>query len=347
VLANDVTMRGGLPKPVPTDAHDTAYSTLHDSDQLAPSSSLCGSCHDIVVPKELSGAAEDVHLERTFFEWSTSLFSETGSQPLSCGRCHMRTESNVPVAVAPNADKRPLRRLHTFPGVDVALTEFPERENQLDAVQRFLDTSLRFEICVSHLGDMNVVLESLAPGHNFPSGASQDRRVWVEVRGYDREGNLQFEHGVPPAGTPVAEVSDAWVLRDKGLKLNGEPAHMFWDIAEPVRQTIPAPITRDLMVEGYGREISRGRFKVPAAFGTARITVLARVQPIGLEVLDDLVRTAHLDPSIRDAMPTFDMLPNRRSNGEAVSLTWTYEKAQAEGYAPGDYVCVESARHAR
>ena len=86
VLADDVTMRGGIHDPVPTDAHDAAYSPLLDSDQREPSSSLCGACHDIVMPKALSGAAEDVHLERTF--WN-------GARPCSTSRIASRSAAAI------------------------------------------------------------------------------------------------------------------------------------------------------------------------------------------------------------------------------------------------------------
>jgi hypothetical protein len=346
VLANDVTMRGGIRDPAQTSAHDSAYSALLDSDQREPSSSLCGSCHDIMMPKELSGAAEDVHLERTFQEWSESVFNDPNSQPLSCGACHLLTESSA-VASLPNLKKR-LRRLHTFPGVDLALTEFPERGAQREAVQRFLDTSLRIEVCVSPFGDLRVVLESLSPGHNFPTGASQDRRFWVEVRGYGKEGEEQFAYGVPPAGTAVTEVSDAWILRDRAFKANGEPAHMFWDVARPPEPgTILAPITRDPLADGYYRESVRHNYRVPGAFGAARIEVLLRIQPIGLDVLDDLVQSRHLEPSIRDAMPTLDLLPNRGTSSETSSFIWTYDSARADGYPFDNYLCLESAKHPR
>jgi hypothetical protein len=347
VLANDVTMRGGFADPAPNSVHDSAYSPLLDSDQREPSSSLCGSCHDIMMPKELSGAQQDVHLERTFEEWRESIFNDENGQPLSCGDCHLRTESRTPVANLPNLEDR-LRRLHTFPGVDLALTEFPARDAQLAAVQDFLETSLRIEVCVSFSGGLRVVLESLAPGHNFPTGASQDRRIWVEVRGYDEAGAEQFAYGVPPAGTSVTEVSDAWILRDLAFKANGEPAHMFWDVARWEPGTILAPITRSVLEEGYDRELRRNHYRVPPGFTTARIAVLVRVQPIGLDVLDDLVQSGHLDRSIRNAMPTLDLLPNRATSSDGSSLTWTYDEATSAGYPDGnDYQCLESSSQIR
>ena len=229
----------------------------------------------------------------------------------------------------------------------MALTDFPEREAQLSKVERLLDTSLRTEVCVSPFGDLRVSLESLRPGHNFPSGASQDRRVWVEVRGYAAGGEELFAYGAPPAGTPVTDVPDAWVLRDLTFKANGEPAHMFWYVARFEEQTIPAPLTRSPLVEGYHREVVRRQYQVPPGFTAARVAVLVRMQPVGLDALDDLVQSGHLDPSIRQAMPTFDLLPNRTTSNEVATLVWTFEKARSEGFPANDYLCLETARQVR
>ena len=120
---------------------------------------------------------------------------------------------------------------------------------------------------------------------------------------------------------------------------------MFWDVAGVVEQTILAPVTRDRLAPAYHQEFIRRLYRVPPA--TPRIEVLVRIQPIGLDVLDDLIESRHLEASIRDVMPTFDLLPNRTTSDEPATLVWTYEKARAEGYAGNDYLCLESAASAR
>src|SRR5690606_5213466 len=68
VLSEDGIMRGGIPDPIDGAPHGTEYSALHDRNRLE-SSTLCGACHDIVVPNGF-------HLERTFLEWRESLYSK-------------------------------------------------------------------------------------------------------------------------------------------------------------------------------------------------------------------------------------------------------------------------------
>jgi hypothetical protein len=344
-LANDVTMRGGIADPESNQAHASAYTAFLDADESEGSSQLCGACHDVVIPKHLAGAADDVRLERTYGEWTSSLFNDPQSQPLSCSQCHMRIESAVHVADAPHL-KRRSRHLHDFPAVDVALVDFPQRTTQLAEVQRLLDTALRTEICVSVFGDLRVVLESLSPGHNFPSGASQHRRLWVEVRGYDQQGEPLFTHGVPPEGTPLADAADAWILRDRTFKANGEPAHMFWDVARVEQGTIPAPVTRDPGKPGFHRELSRRLFRVPSAYAAARITLQVRMQPVGPDVVDDLIQSGHLEPALREMIPIFDLLPNRKTSTHPATVVWTQQAVETDGYLDGEYLCVESAPQA-
>ena len=42
-----------------------------------------------------------------------------------------------------------------------------------------------------------------------------------------------------------------------------------------------------------------------------RVSLRVRIQPIGLDVLDDLIGSGHLVADARDKMPTFTLLPNR------------------------------------
>ena len=179
-LGNDSIMRGRAARtPMTNDAHQSAYSALHDRTQLE-SSKLCGSCHDVV-----NGHA--VAIERSFAEWQASAFS--GSNGSTCGQCHMPKSSEPgPIADVPGAPAR-ARHSHQFPGVDLALTPFPEAEAQRTAVQSLLDTTLQTALCVRGTGtnaNLVVVVDNVASGHKWPSGAAQDRRAWFEVAAFSQ-----------------------------------------------------------------------------------------------------------------------------------------------------------------
>src|SRR3954465_12780753 len=65
-------------------------------------------------------------------------------------------------------------------------------------------------ICVDqNLGtEITVRIDSLGPGHSFPSGGAQDRRVWLEVTAYDASNNVLFQKGQVPDGTDPEATND-------------------------------------------------------------------------------------------------------------------------------------------
>ena len=330
-LRGDNTMLGGIRQPVDNTAHRSAYSPLLARNEQA-SSTVCGACHDIVTPSP--PAPRSVHLERTFEEWQTSLFSAPLKDGgLSCNSCHMEGREGV----AADYSGVKLRRVHdhSFPAVDLALTPFPERESQRSLVQRELDLVLRTEICVAQLAEgaiIRVLVENLAAGHHFPSGAAHDRRAWVEVIALDGDTEV-YSSGVVADGQPVTSLADPdlWLMRDEAFDAAGKPAHMFWDIASIQPNTVPGPLTFDRKDPDYfATHVSR---RYPRATSTPsaiadpfdRVTVRVRVRPVGLDVLDDLVDSGDLDPKIRDEMPTFDLIPDRP---QAVTLTWSQQLSE-------------------
>ncbi|MCA9527268.1 MAG: hypothetical protein KC549_13340, partial [Myxococcales bacterium] len=314
-LALDGVMRGPFADPRPNPAHPSAYSPLHDRQELV-SSDLCGTCHDIV-------NGDGVHLERTYAEWQASLYSSDDPlQQNTCGRCHMPGRNGV----AADRPGVPLRRVHDhgMAGVDVALTDFPEREAQRAAVQRLLDGALVSELCVVERqggAEVELYLENIASGHAFPSGATLDRRVWVELTA-DAAGERVYQSGVVPDGTPLRSLDDPdlWAPGSRGFDENGNETHDFWDVARLESDLLPAPTTLDPLAPDYVNVHVPRRYRIPSAAPLERIDSRVRLRPMGLDVLDDLIGLGLLDPAIRDAMPTFTL--------GATALTWTREAAE-------------------
>lgn len=294
VLAGDEVLRGGIADPLENPAHASAYSPLHDRDRRE-SSDLCGSCHDIVAP---SGS----HIERTFAEWQASQFGDGSGARVSCGHCHMPGKK-APAAEFEGVKLREVHE-HTWPGVDVALTPFPNADEQRAAVAKALSQTVIAQLCVSPpLADLavDVVLENAFAGHAFPSGAAADRRVWVEL--VARKGDaVLFESGVVKPGEAVAELADPNLLlfRDRLLDAKGQETHAFWHAASyETNLLMPRP--------DANHRFSR-TFRVPLKGGVAdRVTMRMFAQPIGLDVLAPLVASGDLAPSVVEAMPTFDV----------------------------------------
>lgn len=297
-LADDGKLRGGIADPAKGMPHAGEYSKLHDREH-PESSSLCGACHDIVTP-------HGAHIERTFLEWQSSLYSKPGQ--LSCGKCHMDGRDGL-AADVPGVGVRRVHD-HSFPGVDIALTPFPEMDAQREAVQRALDNTLIVRLCIkpSPTGTAaDVTLDNAFAGHEFPSGANQDRRAWVELVGY-RGGAAVFESGVlgPDERKAVASLSDPnlWLLRDRIFTTDGRETHMFWEAARVEEAQLPAAVTNDVSDPAYVHSVTR-TFELPGLYD--RITLRVRMRPMDFDVLDDLVASGDLDPAIVDRIPTWEL----------------------------------------
>lgn len=316
-LAFDNVMRGGLSDAAQSKAaHRTRYSPLHDRDRLE-SSDMCGTCHDIVTPL---GA----HIERTYTEWKETLYArDDPTQQLSCSSCHMQGRDGLVADV----EGVSLRRVHshTFAGVDVALTPFPNREAQRDEVQRQLDTTLVADICVfqdAGLTSIHVILENVAAGHSWTSGAAADRRAWVELEAFDGAGNIVFESGKVAEGQALVELDDPQLFRigDKLLGESGEEVHMFWEAADYETALLPGPTALSPLDPGWRDTHVTHIYSVPGAV-PERIAMRVKIRPFGLDIVDDLVASGDLDPAIRSEIPTFTL--------RATDIEWLAAKGKS------------------
>jgi hypothetical protein len=315
-------MRGPFADAVESAAHPSAYSSLHDRDELE-SSDLCGSCHDIVTPL---GA----HIERTYLEWQQSLFA-TPFVSVNCGGCHMTGRDGL----AAEAEGVKLRRVHdhAMPGVDVALTEFPEADDQRAAVQELLDDSVNAFLCVQPPDGSTtlavVTLENVGAGHRFPSGATADRRVWVDIRAYEGD-QLIWASGDAADGQPLVDLDDPdlWGMYSTLLDSDGQPTHRFWEAADIESDALlPVQATLDPYDPAFIQTHVSHNYIVRN--GTPdRITAEVRVRPVPLDLVQELVTTGHLDAAIADAVPTFTLTPT--------ILEWT----PAVGVNSGSLGCV-------
>lgn len=301
-LANDTTMRGGIKDPVKSSAHGVQYAAHLDGNQ-PESADLCGKCHDIETPA-------GVHLERTHAEWKQSLFSDPApGRFLTCAGCHMASYSGV--AASDPFSTSPTRRVHQhlMPGVDKALSPFPEVDVQDLAVRCALQNSVSVALSVRPRDagvSVRVAIESNA-GHGWPSGATQDRRAWVEVTAYDAQDKLIFEHGRIPEGTAVSEVedrngdgkADLFQFRDRVFDANDKPVHMFWEAEKYVSEALPPPPR-----ERLGDHVKTRDFPIPSQV-PAKVRATVFIRPIDVDLVDDLVKSGDLDEAIRSKVPTF------------------------------------------
>lgn len=309
VLDDGPTMFGAIRDPIDPVVHKAEYNPLVDGTSDGQSG-LCGPCHDIVTP----GGA---HIERTFREWSQSKFGLAGQTKTSCAACHMPGRDG-PAAVVAGAPQRRVHD-HAMPGVDLALTPFPHKEDQRARVQRLLDDSVVAQLCVSPAAtggaDIQVVLRSEQVGHGFPSGSNQDRRAWVELTAY-RAGAVVLTNGHVADGESVERSPDAvaktmLLLRDHDYDAEGNPTELFWRTTSYTsNQIAPASLTSTSR-PGY-EETAKATFHV--ADMPDRVEMAVKIRPIDVELLEELEKSGDLDRSKLDPITTFTLARTK--------LTW-------------------------
>lgn len=304
-LANDTIMRGSIRDPVDPKVHGVAYSEHHDNGSMK-SSVLCGACHDVETQK-------GVHIERTLKEYKDTIFSieksgKSGGE--SCQGCHMRwnvsdVTANVPGLSLP---KRDLHE-HRWAAVDVALTDFPDREAQRHATECELsaDGAYIFQISNDAPGEITVSIETTA-GHAQPSGTAQDRRLWMEFIAYDAQDNVIFESGVLEDGEQEERPTEdpkhdkqLWMFRDHFYDSDGGEVHMFWEADKVDSRLLPIAVNR------LSNHVATHVYQIPARQTPARVKMRLRMRPVGLDVLQSLVDSGDLDPLVIAEMPTFTL----------------------------------------
>lgn len=321
VLANDQTMRGGAMNPVTSPAHFSKYDEQMDSDSSTNQSKMCGSCHDILVPERINGVAGGVALERTFAEWRMSFLASDPNPKahLTCGGCHMISKTDL-IADAPGLEVVPRPdgyHEHRWPGIDQALDAFVDVDAQAAAIKRDLDPAVRIVgplmdsggiktqyggICLDPDG-LKIRIDNLGAGHAVPSGASQDRRLWLEVTAFAADGTLVFSSGVvaegqDPLDTP-GEINvatfGAW---DRAFRADNSRAHMFWDVARIASQPLKLPLVRG---EDHSTTV---KFQIAGANLIDRIETRLLIRPLSFELLADLEASSDLAPGIAAKMNT-------------------------------------------
>lgn len=334
-LANDDIMRGALGNPKDPGVHGVlqSKSAFHDR-RKTESAIMCGTCHDIVTPN-------GTHLERTLAEWKESLFANTDPKAYSfqsCSDCHMDDELTARPA-APGFDGVSARTNHShlFPAVDVALT--PDRPFQAamrSAVERceLQQRSISYFEVTEGTGSsgwmpgepyaFTVRLETQA-GHAQPSGVANDRRMWLEVVAISggrevwwsgRIDDHELEEG--PGANPDEDAAQLCMFRARFKDAQGQPAHMFWDaVGEPGGKVLPVPKTAT--PGGHTEECT---YQIGTLFQPPdKLKFRLRMRPMGLDVLQDLADSGHLDPSIIANMPTFTMY-EREDTFDPARRTW-------------------------
>jgi nitrate/TMAO reductase-like tetraheme cytochrome c subunit len=307
-LANDLTMRGSYADAIDPGVHGVARSDLHDRNAMH-SARMCGTCHDVVNDN-------GIHIERTLTEYEASVFSieRSGKQGGdSCQGCHMNAKRDDDYIASMPGVTLPKRAVHThrWSAVDIALTDdFPGQEEHRRATECALADAVRIvEIIEVSPGEFRVLLETDA-GHQMPSGAAQDRRLWLEFVAYDATDKVIYQSGKIADGEveehPVGSASydpALCMLRDRFIDKDGHETHMFWEAALPSQSRLLPP----LVSSGKPHVLTCEPYRIPGRRTPARIEVRMKMRPMGVDVLQSLIDSGDLDPKVAARVPTFTL----------------------------------------
>ncbi|HZY10036.1 MAG TPA: multiheme c-type cytochrome [Bacteroidota bacterium] len=176
-----MTKYGPIADPIATGAHESEYDPSYNR------SEACRSCHDLIV--------NNVPVEITFREWQNSPW---GAMSVECQDCHMLQYTGRAAVGGPI--RNDLRR-HDFIGVDVAITDFPNKPKQRELIDSLLKNSASMTINVPPtvaLEDtikVEVTVCNDKTGHNLPTSVFFNRQMWVEVTAWnDRDTAYRSGH---------------------------------------------------------------------------------------------------------------------------------------------------------
>ncbi len=241
ILDPGVVKLGPFTQPVANPVHESQPSDYIRSPEF------CGSCHDVrLAPTDTVTGEPFLRLENAFTEWRSGPYA-TADNPygrvITCQDCHMSAYPYAPpgtyfqdvAAIRFNAPTRAVSS-HYFTGVDVALIDFPgQLDDGLDAHRIPIGQAQRrgdllraactvavetpAEVAPGEVLPIAVDVTNVGAGHNVPSGFSQERQMWIDLRVTDAGGTLIYQSGylVDQAHPDTGEIAPDGRLNDEDL----------------------------------------------------------------------------------------------------------------------------------
>lgn len=272
---------------------DPANNPFHESEyrDFFERSVACGGCHNLVV--------NGVPTEMTMTEWDESPYS---AMTLDCQDCHMPKYSGFAAAGGPMRDNL---HKHNFIGVDVALTDFPNKDEQRAAVAELLRNSATMVVDVDNPGTtadsvaVNIAVHNDQTGHNIPTGVFFARQMWIEVTIEDAGGGIVYQSGQLDAN---GDLMDSHSI----LNPNGDPdltlfgGTLFDALGQPDASTFELASLENHSIPAFSSRNASYRFQPVSGTLTVRVRLLFRpMQPWSLRGTE----VEHLIPEI----PVFEM----------------------------------------
>ena len=186
-LYSSDTRYGILENPVDNDFHKSVYNSDYDK------SEFCQNCHNLTV--------DGRDAEITQFEWEGTSYQAMGDESQTS---HMPLYSGKAAVTGPERDN--LHR-HFFPGIDEALIDFPGKAEHRLALEDLLSTAAEINLFENPPDTINAdtvwnarFVISNNTGHNFPSGTTFPRLLWMEVFSISNDVTLLASGFLDPRG---------------------------------------------------------------------------------------------------------------------------------------------------
>ena len=228
-------------------------------------SSLCGSCHTVIVP----GASGEVVEQATFLEWRSSKYPALGR---TCQSCHVPTVDEAGSSITVLAISRvpatlgartPFGR-HTFVGgnsyVLRLLSDAPEWSGAGVSTDELLASAARDDAHLTEAARLDLVSHDAAgfalrvtnlTGHKLPTGYPS-RRIWLHVR-VDAAGDVVFETGgVDARGAIVDRTGKVLGPQPHRDAITAEDEVQIWEAKLVDRDAVVTH--RALDARGYGKD---------------------------------------------------------------------------------------------
>ena len=264
---------------------------------LLKSAEFCAACHKSQVPKELN----DYKFIRAFAvgdEYQMSSFSKESPHPYyvrdkeTCNTCHMKRE---PAPLFDVSAKQGKLASHRWPAANTAIPVFYKWPEQLDAVNKFLETdalgidifALRrkppgtspeefiaplnrssFSIKAADRITAEVVITNKNIGHSFPPELRDFYEAFVEFTVSDELGKTLFQSGFLKPNGYLDETAHNY--KTYLVKLDGSynDKHHIWRTRG---------IAQNNLIQSGRSDVARYQFRVPAEVA-GPLHIKARVQ---------------------------------------------------------------------
>ncbi|MBU1171148.1 MAG: cytochrome c family protein [Proteobacteria bacterium] len=180
-----------------SDFHATAFSKFHTS------SDICGTCHNV------SHVSFGTKLETTYDEWKKGPYNSTDpSKHITCQGCHMMQRPGIPATAStqrpPNkgraADDGPMRDhvfTHVFVGANTVVPSGFGGKDKADMALERLQNSATLGLDTEKIkdGQLGISITNSGAGHYLPTGLTDVRQMWLDIRIIDEKNTTVFSRG--------------------------------------------------------------------------------------------------------------------------------------------------------